>query len=142
MIRPPPKSTRTDTRFPYTTLFRSATTCGPCAGIRRGPHNFPAPAGHAISSAANRGGPPLGKRSKTLTFDATTQVLVRRLLRDYPRHHVGKIAAAVPGMVVVAACAGPHVRLVQPTPERVVGRAGSLLCGPDERRVGNVCIER
>src|SRR3546814_3813129 len=23
MIRPPPRSTRTDTRFPYTTLFRS-----------------------------------------------------------------------------------------------------------------------
>src|SRR3546814_8618133 len=26
MIRRPPRSTRTDTRFPYTTLFRSATT--------------------------------------------------------------------------------------------------------------------
>src|SRR3546814_10121969 len=26
MIRLPPRSTRTDTRFPYTTLFRSATT--------------------------------------------------------------------------------------------------------------------
>src|SRR3546814_19887103 len=25
MIRPPPRSTRTDTRFPYTTLFRSIT---------------------------------------------------------------------------------------------------------------------
>src|SRR3546814_19421150 len=25
MIRPPPRSTRTDTRFPYTTLFRSRT---------------------------------------------------------------------------------------------------------------------
>src|SRR3546814_9245110 len=24
MIRPPPRSTRTDTRFPYTTLFRSS----------------------------------------------------------------------------------------------------------------------
>src|SRR3546814_6465256 len=26
MIRPPPRSTRTDTLFPYTTLFRSART--------------------------------------------------------------------------------------------------------------------
>src|SRR3546814_16028196 len=26
MIRPPPRSTRTDTLFPYTTLFRSKTT--------------------------------------------------------------------------------------------------------------------
>src|SRR3546814_2614598 len=27
MIRRPPRSTRTDTRFPYTTLFRSGRTC-------------------------------------------------------------------------------------------------------------------
>src|SRR3546814_9443595 len=31
MIRPPPRSTRTDTLFPYTTLFRSR----PAAGARR-----------------------------------------------------------------------------------------------------------
>src|SRR3546814_18949052 len=31
MIRRPPRSTRTDTLFPYTTLFRSAATCaGSC----------------------------------------------------------------------------------------------------------------
>src|SRR3546814_15185731 len=29
MIRRPPKSTRTDTRFPYTTLFRSRLHVGP-----------------------------------------------------------------------------------------------------------------
>src|SRR3546814_19594020 len=29
MIRRPPRSTRTDTLFPYTTLFRSRDTCGP-----------------------------------------------------------------------------------------------------------------
>src|SRR3546814_14239528 len=28
MIRRPPRSTRTDTRFPYTTLFRSHDACG------------------------------------------------------------------------------------------------------------------
>src|SRR3546814_2756735 len=28
MIRRPPRSTRTDTLFPYTTLFRSPTRCG------------------------------------------------------------------------------------------------------------------
>src|SRR3546814_12196110 len=28
MIRRPPRSTRTDTLFPYTTLFRSAELCG------------------------------------------------------------------------------------------------------------------
>src|SRR3546814_12811830 len=30
MIRRPPRSTRTDTRFPYTTLFRSAPADRPC----------------------------------------------------------------------------------------------------------------
>src|SRR3546814_16680418 len=36
MIRRPPRSTRTDTLFPYTTLFRSAARA---AGLRRpGPH--------------------------------------------------------------------------------------------------------
>src|SRR3546814_19250729 len=30
MIRRPPRSTRTDTLFPYTTLFRSIGTCGGC----------------------------------------------------------------------------------------------------------------
>src|SRR3546814_13768218 len=30
MLRRPPRSTRTDTLFPYTTLFRSSTARGPC----------------------------------------------------------------------------------------------------------------
>src|SRR3546814_7722957 len=35
MIRRPPRSTRTDTRFPYTTLFRShAPPCGAALGAR------------------------------------------------------------------------------------------------------------
>src|SRR3546814_2388482 len=35
MIRRPPRSTRTDTLFPYTTLFRSQRA--PCAALRRCP---------------------------------------------------------------------------------------------------------
>src|SRR3546814_4874115 len=34
MIRRPTRSTRTDTRFPYTTLFRSAAACRQGAGSR------------------------------------------------------------------------------------------------------------
>src|SRR3546814_3932414 len=37
LIRRPPSSTRTDTLFPYTTLFRS-TEHGDVLGMRRGPH--------------------------------------------------------------------------------------------------------
>src|SRR3546814_13104365 len=33
MIRLPPRSTRTDTLFPYTTLFRSAAGVGPARGV-------------------------------------------------------------------------------------------------------------
>src|SRR3546814_3417021 len=39
MIRLPPRSTRTDTLFPYTTLFRSAQQQG-AAGRRRHPHRL------------------------------------------------------------------------------------------------------
>src|SRR3546814_4380614 len=35
MIRRPPRSTRTDTLFPYTTLFRSRSAMGPSSVLRR-----------------------------------------------------------------------------------------------------------
>src|SRR3546814_19054139 len=53
MIRRPPRSTRTDTLFPYTTLFRSDDLAGavaPLAGRTRG--IYPA---HGISSAGAHG---------------------------------------------------------------------------------------
>src|SRR3546814_18488767 len=37
MIRRPPRSTRTDTLFPYTTLFRSRRGCPPAAAHPPGP---------------------------------------------------------------------------------------------------------
>src|SRR3546814_19495762 len=37
MIRRPPRSTRTDTLFPYTTLFRSETATTPRRSPRRAP---------------------------------------------------------------------------------------------------------
>src|SRR3546814_667989 len=36
MIRRPPRSTRTDTLFPYTTLFRSSRACGGIVPVRQG----------------------------------------------------------------------------------------------------------
>src|SRR3546814_8028626 len=43
MIRRPPRSTRTDTLFPYTTLCRSNGRCGQPVGIGRGkPGRLPA----------------------------------------------------------------------------------------------------
>src|SRR3546814_4818638 len=40
MIRRPPRSTRTDTLFPYTTLFRSETARRP-GGARQWPRQYP-----------------------------------------------------------------------------------------------------
>src|SRR3546814_15280706 len=48
MIRRPPRSTRTDTLFPYTTLFRSGLSCGgggrgwPVGAFRVGERDFQA----------------------------------------------------------------------------------------------------
>src|SRR3546814_2673415 len=57
MIRRPPRSTRTDTLFPYTTLFRShnrggARSRGSCAWSRRRPTDCPA--APATRSASTR----------------------------------------------------------------------------------------
>src|SRR3546814_8726055 len=43
MIRRPPRSTRTDTLFPYTTLFRSAAAAGPASMPRRSSRSSPPP---------------------------------------------------------------------------------------------------
>src|SRR3546814_7564470 len=43
MIRRPPRSTRTDTLFPYTTLFRSRRRGGGCATSCRASPGAPAP---------------------------------------------------------------------------------------------------
>src|SRR3546814_4690758 len=49
MIRRPPRSTRTDTLFPYTTLFRSTTRIEPTAPSRRIRASAPAAAAAACS---------------------------------------------------------------------------------------------
>src|SRR3546814_13956552 len=45
MIRRPPRSTRTDTLFPYTTLFRSALVFTHPVGTARCAADLPCPAG-------------------------------------------------------------------------------------------------
>src|SRR3546814_6929511 len=68
MIRRPPRSTRTDTLFPYTTLFRSgpgrrsaAAAWRPaCRGLRPGP---------ARSAPAPASGPPKSRRSEEHTSE-------------------------------------------------------------------------
>src|SRR3546814_9184862 len=57
MIRRPPRSTRTDTRFPYTTLFRSALDVDPAAEAQAGHTRTAAARGAAADErAADRDG--------------------------------------------------------------------------------------
>src|SRR3546814_1963654 len=62
MIRRPPRSTRTDTPFPYTTLFRSF--CAEAADGIIGPLAHPGTVGKIHAAAARFG----GKGNKTQAF--------------------------------------------------------------------------
>src|SRR3546814_8744040 len=53
MIRRPPRSTRTDTLFPYTTLFRSFGAPARRTARRPGPQAAPADAGGAEAAPAS-----------------------------------------------------------------------------------------
>src|SRR3546814_10872577 len=61
MIRRPPRSTRTDTLFPYTTLFRSrscAEACSPMTNIALHPGNNLVPAA-LLQAQSENSGPPI-----------------------------------------------------------------------------------
>src|SRR3546814_19741996 len=53
MIRPPPRSTRTDTLFPYTTLFRSSTIPSSVLVRLSGRERMPHPAAVACPPMAH-----------------------------------------------------------------------------------------
>src|SRR3546814_14259523 len=64
-IRRPPRSTRTDTLFPYTTLFRSHVRRGGRRAVPRNPRPVPGPAGdpaHRVDAPGGGGGPGQGGR--------------------------------------------------------------------------------
>src|SRR3546814_12166976 len=72
MIRRPPRSTRTDTLFPYTTLFRSPPNAEPAAGPRslaltrsRSRGRRPPHTDRARSPASRRAPPRRGDRKST-----------------------------------------------------------------------------
>src|SRR3546814_2089736 len=70
MIRRPPISTRTDTLFPYTTLFRSQI--GGAVLVRRGWQAF---AGDALPAPARH----LGQRRGGRTVEHQLQIMKRRI---------------------------------------------------------------
>src|SRR3546814_7468477 len=53
MIRPPPRSTRTDTLFPYTTLFRSNMAIHICSSCGHAEHLFGEGGGEKLAAQYN-----------------------------------------------------------------------------------------
>src|SRR3546814_13199258 len=74
MIRRPPRSTRTDTLFPYTTLFRSSGTPRPPGSPARGSAPAPAP---AACPAADRPAPGSAARRRSEEHTSELQSLMR-----------------------------------------------------------------
>src|SRR3546814_4862564 len=62
MMRRPPKSTRTDTRFPYTTLFRSVAGSEPCKGTNRRIERGACPGSRVAAPLVSAGNFPLSGR--------------------------------------------------------------------------------
>src|SRR3546814_12221076 len=52
MVRRPPRSTRTDTLFPYTTLFRSSIAAWVSAAVQSGTDPMTAPVAGSVTSSA------------------------------------------------------------------------------------------
>src|SRR3546814_18816796 len=118
MIRRPPRSTRTDTLFPYTTLFRSPLATG-AVGRRSGavgylPDRLPAVAGDVDAQRADRG----------RIFDRTAAMRVFRPRRIEPAaHHRRARARAVQPEIVDPRRRADGVRPAQPADRPEIGRA-------------------
>ncbi len=70
----------------------------------------------------------VSQTAKAPRFDATTWALVRRLLGAYVRPHLGRIAAALICMAVVALCTAGFTQLIKPIIDDIfVGRDAAML---------------
>src|SRR3546814_16332782 len=115
MIRRPPRSTRTDTLFPYTTLFRSlaeplARLSAAVTGLDAAPENIAAAAAHADQSGLD-----LAYRAGELAALAGTRFDLVPCLEVI--EHVADVAAFVRGLAAVLAAGGlPIVATPNPPP--------------------------
>src|SRR3546814_1358203 len=103
MLRRPPRSTRTDTLFPYTTLFRSGATVGIRDRARRHAEHVEAdrvpdrrdarddglPQAGARRPAPHRRRPPrpADRKSTRLNSSTNAQLVCRLLLEKKKAHH-------------------------------------------------------
>ena len=67
------------------------------------------------------------RKSPKFAFETSARQLIRRLARDYMRHHAGTIALAVVCMIVLAAMTGLQARLLEPALDRVLVEGDATL---------------
>lgn len=60
------------------------------------------------------------RKGKKYQFNSSAKDLIRRLFRDYLRHHVGKIVVGVSCMILVALATGTQAKLIQPALDKVL----------------------
>src|SRR3546814_12732109 len=138
MIRPPPRSTRTDTLFPYTTLFRSAEPARPVAGHHRRRREPPGvarrPCARGLPRARRRAVavalPVLGRRRgrNPHRLPPGAHVHPRRRRRRRAAAEAGLLTAGLRdsgfGMREAAALRYPPFPIPNPQPDRTSGGQG------------------
>src|SRR3546814_18907487 len=133
MIRRPPRSTRTDTLFPYTTLFRSSEA-GPRAGLLAAFHLGPKPGNHPLNPGrmGGRRVQPLQGGRGGVNRRVVDHVLVEEILR-------GLVAVGVVDIVRrLGSDLGTHDEVDEGM--RVVGMRG--VGRPEERSVGKESVSK
>src|SRR3546814_15846920 len=101
MIRRPPRSTRTDTLFPYTTLFRSEVGLGEVRGL------LPAA---LVDERLQAGAVGTGLGAEDAEAGAPRRLLLGNAVRHQPRAVLGDLR-------------GERVHLGRPVERRQIGRA-------------------
>src|SRR3546814_7928531 len=93
MIRRPPRSTRTDTLFPYTTLFRSRAAGDTACGSNRGPTTHRERRASADSCADRSASPQLRRTRDQAGRDARTEdtEAEKRKARQHEAHRLADI---------------------------------------------------
>src|SRR3546814_2373675 len=125
MIRRPPRSTRTDTLFPYTTLFRSGVVGLDQAEAFAAPDllhgEVPHLRGDFHAAVAQRTEPGLR---------VADQVAVQAAAGVFRVHAVQHALAVCGGMVVAAAGEGDDLAIATRDPGRAVAAAAKVTGGP------------
>src|SRR3546814_19122967 len=124
MIRPPPRSTRTDTLFPYTTLFRSPPVAPTALSVGVG-------AGPAVTSL---GITPASAAKELAAFQISCPSLLRRRDASGLTQPAEWSAACSAAARWPASQAEPFFKGFIETAE--VGAGAALTTSPAERRVG------